>query len=102
MNAEKRRARGSERSEEARAAWREQQRLLDARKLVVIDECGSNIGLTPVYTRALKGKRAYDSAPRTRGKNTTLIAALTFAATDPLRCPTLQRLLSPHKVIMYM
>jgi transposase len=68
----------SERSEEARAAWKEQQRLLDARKLVVIDECGSNIGLTPVYARALKGKRAYGSAPRNRGKNTTLIAALSF------------------------
>jgi transposase len=68
----------SERSEEARAAWKDQQRLLDARKLVVIDECGSNIGLTPVYARALKGKRAYGSAPRNRGKNTTLIAALSF------------------------
>jgi len=45
---------------------------------VVIDECGSNIGLTPLYARAPKGLRAYGSAPRNRGKNTTLIAALTF------------------------
>ncbi len=68
----------SERNEEARAAWREHLKQLDACKLVVIDECGSNIGLTPAYARAPKGLRAYGSAPRNRGKNTTLIAALTF------------------------
>lgn len=65
----------SERNPEARAAWKEQLKHLDARKLVVIDECGSNIGLTPLYARALKGERASGSVPRNRGKNTTLIAA---------------------------
>jgi transposase len=68
----------TERNEEARSTWRDQLKQLDARKLVVIDECGSNIGLTPLYARAPKGLRAYGSAPRNRGKNTTLIAALTF------------------------
>ena len=68
----------SERNEEARAAWREQLKQLDARQLVVLDECGSNIALTPLYARAPQGQRAYGSAPRNRGKNTTLIAALTF------------------------
>jgi len=68
----------TERNEEARAAWREQCKHLDARQLVVIDECGSNIGLTPLYARAPKGQRAPGQAPRNRGKNTTLIAALTF------------------------
>jgi transposase len=69
----------TERNQEARAAWREQQKQLDARQLVVIDECGSNISLTPLYARAPKGSRAYGSVPRNRGTNTTLIAALTFA-----------------------
>ena len=68
----------TERHEEARAAWREQVKQLDARQLVVIDECGSNIALTPQYARAPRGQRAYDHAPRNRGKNTTLIAALTY------------------------
>ena len=68
----------TERNEEARAAWREHSKQLDARQLIVIDECGSNIGLTPLYARAPKGLRAYGSAPRNRGKNTTLIASLTF------------------------
>jgi transposase len=74
----KRRARASERNEEVRAACRDQSKQLDARKLVVIDECGSNIGLTPLYARAPQGLRASGSAPRNRGKNTTLIAALTL------------------------
>lgn len=66
----------TERNEEARSTWREQCRYLDAKRLVVIDECGSNIGLTPLYARAPKGTRAYGNVPRNRGKNTTLIAAL--------------------------
>lgn len=49
---------------------------LDARRLVVVDECGSNIALTPRYGWAPKGQRAHGSAPRNRGKNTTLIASL--------------------------
>ncbi len=76
LDAKKKTLGASERNEEARAAWREHLKHLDARKLVVIDECGSNIALTPLYARAPKGVRAYGSVPRNRGKNTTLIAAL--------------------------
>jgi transposase len=68
----------TERNEDARAAWREHCQNLDAKQLVVIDECGSNIGLTPLYARAPKGVRAYGRAPRNRGKNATVIAALTW------------------------
>jgi transposase len=66
----------TERKEEQRAAWREQRKELDGTRLVVLDECGSHIGLTPLYARAPKGVRAYGQVPRNRGKNTTLIAAL--------------------------
>jgi transposase len=78
LDAKKKTMGASERNEEARATWRDQSKQLDAHKLVVIDECGSNIALTPLYARSPKGLRAYGSAPRHRGKNTTLIAALTF------------------------
>jgi hypothetical protein len=78
LDAKKKTMGATERNEEARAAWREHSKQLDARKLIVIDECGSNIGLAPLYARAPKGLRAYGSAPRNRGKNTTLIASLTF------------------------
>jgi len=39
----------SERNPEARAAFQDQMKQLDACQLVVLDECGSNIGLTPPY-----------------------------------------------------
>jgi transposase len=73
----------TERDPQARARWQEQIKQLDANTLVVIDECGSNIALTPLYARAPKGKRAKSSAPRNRGKNTTLIAALTWSGMGP-------------------
>jgi transposase len=47
--------------------------------LVVVDESGSNIGLTPLYAWAPRGERAYGSIPRNRGKNTTLIASLSLS-----------------------
>jgi transposase len=43
-----------------------------------VDECGSNIALTPLYARAPKGERAQGSVPRNRRKNTTLIASLSL------------------------
>ncbi len=68
----------TERDEEARVAWREQYQKLDATRIIVIDECGSHIALTPLYARAPRGIRAYGKVPRNRGKNTTLIAALSW------------------------
>ncbi len=68
----------SERNEQERASWREQIKGLDAKQLVVLDECGSNIALTPLYARAPKGQRARGSVPRNRGKNTTLLASLSL------------------------
>jgi transposase len=66
----------SERREQERANFREQVKPLDARRLVFVDESGSNIALTPLYARAPKGQRAHGSIPRNRGKNTTLLASL--------------------------
>jgi transposase len=68
----------TERNEEERAAWRENASQLPTADLVFIDECGSNIALTPLYARAPKGERTRGSVPRNRGKNTTLIAALSL------------------------
>lgn len=50
----------------------------DANAFVFVDECGSNLALTPLYARAPKGERARDNVPRNRGKNTTLIASLSL------------------------
>ena len=51
---------------------------MPASQLVFVDECGSNIALTPIYARAPKGERAKSRVPRNRGKNTTLIASLSL------------------------
>ncbi len=62
--------------EEARAAWREGVAALDPRRLVFVDECGSNVGLAPLRARAPKGERAHHGkTPRNRGKNTTTLLA---------------------------
>lgn len=68
----------SEQNAADRAAWREQAKTLDARKLVFIDECGSNIALTRLYARSPKGKRVYGAVPRNRRANITLLAALSL------------------------
>jgi transposase len=73
----------SERDEEARSAWRKRVSELDPRKLVFVDECATNIGLTPLWARAPKGERAFGKAPRNRGKNTTLLSALSSEGAGP-------------------
>ena len=78
MDTEKKVLQASERKEEERSQWREQAQELDASKFVFLDESGSNIALTRLYARAPKGKRAYGSIPRNRGKNMTLISSLSL------------------------
>jgi hypothetical protein len=69
----------SERDEEARGLWRWLASHFDARRLVFVDESGFNTSMTRLYAPwAPKGKRAYGKVPRNRGKNTTLIAAITL------------------------
>ena len=67
MDAQKKTLGASERDEDARKAFREQIKGIDASKLLVVDETGSNIGLTPLYARAPQGERAIDHIPRNRG-----------------------------------
>jgi hypothetical protein len=56
-----------ERDEFLRAAWKvmvaEQ---VEAKRLVFVDEMGTNISLSPLYAWAPKGKRAHWSVPRNR------------------------------------
>jgi transposase len=66
------------RREEERVRWREQMKEVDANRLVVVDESGSNIALTPGYGRAPKGQRVHGSVPRNRGKNTTRLSSLSL------------------------
>lgn len=49
---------------------------VDARRLVFVDESGTHTALTRLYARAPRGQRAVGQVPRNRGKNTTVVAAL--------------------------
>jgi len=55
----------------------------DATKLVVIDEFGSNLDLTPTHAGAPVGDRAVASAPRNTPLNTSTIASLTHHGMGP-------------------
>jgi transposase len=68
----------SERDEEARGFWRWLASRFDARRLVFVDESGFHTSMRRLRARAPRGKRAYGKVPRNRGKNTTLIAAITL------------------------
>jgi transposase len=73
-----------ERDEWIRAAWKVMvARSLDARRLVFVDEMGTNISLSPVYGWAKKGERAQCSVPRNRGKNTTLLSSMSVEGMGP-------------------
>ena len=78
MAAQKKSQIAQERDEEARGLWRWLASHFDARRLVFVDESGFNTSMTRLRARAPRGKRAYGKVPRNRGKNTTLIAAITL------------------------
>ena len=62
-----------------RAAWRALVcEALDAGRLVFVDEMGANASLAPLHGWSPRGERAYLSAPRNRGKNTTLLASMSL------------------------
>jgi transposase len=78
LDAQKKTLGASERDEATRAAWGEQARQLESGQLVFVDECSSNIALTPLYGRAPRGQRVVGRVPRNYGANTTLMASLSL------------------------
>jgi transposase len=68
----------SERKEEEREEWRGHAKDSDASKYRFIDETGSNLSLIRLYARSPKGKRAYGTIVRKRGKNVTMITDLSL------------------------
>ena len=83
VDAKKKSRRASERDETKRAGWREQTRDIDPARFVWVDETGSDLGMTRPYSRAPRGQRAYGDVPGRRGRNRTLITALTVAGFGP-------------------
>jgi transposase len=73
----------SERDEWPRAAWWVMRSTLDVRRLVFVDEMGTNTSLAPIYAYSLKGHRAHAKLPRNRGPNTTLLASMSIEGMGP-------------------
>lgn len=48
-----------------------------------MDECSTNISLSPIYARAPRGERAHGKAPRNWGKNVSLICAIDSEGVKP-------------------
>ncbi len=83
VDAEKKSRRASERDEAKRAAWRERTRGIEPGRFVWVDETGSDLGLTRTHSRAPRGQRAFGDVPHRRGRNRTLITALTLDGFGP-------------------
>jgi len=77
-----------ERDEGRREEYRGRVGARDASDFVIVDGCGSNIDLAPLYARAPRGERAYGKAPRNKEANTTLIAAMDMGGMGPAMTPT--------------
>lgn len=84
LDPEKKSLTASEQNAEARAAWRAEAAPVPAADWVFLDETGSNLGHTPTSAWAPRGERASASAPRNRGENRTVLAALTLDGIGPL------------------
>jgi hypothetical protein len=74
----------SERNEWSRVAWKVTiAGVLNSRRLVFVDECGTHVSLAPIYGYSPKGKRVRLKVPRNRGKNTTLLASMSTEGMGP-------------------
>ena len=52
--------------------------LVDINNLVFVDESGVNLGMTRLYGRGKVGERVVSNAPRNKGKNTSILGALSL------------------------
>ncbi|MBC8077879.1 MAG: transposase [Chloroflexales bacterium] len=83
LDAKKKSLIASERDAWTRAFFAVAQTEIVAEDVVVLDEFGSNVDMTPRYARAPAGERAVASVPRTTPTNTTTIASLTTKGMGP-------------------
>src|SRR5258707_8137483 len=57
-------------------------RTVEAQRVIVIDESGTHLGMTPIYARAPRGQRAYDTTLRNYGHNLTLLSGLRLSGVE--------------------
>lgn len=75
-------------------------RIVDVRRLVFVDESGTHTSLARLFAWAVRGQRAMVQVPRNHGKNTTLVAALTW---DGLQAPwTIEGAMDTNAFVVYV
>jgi transposase len=55
----------------------------EPKRLVFVDEMGTNISLSPLRAWSRRGERARCAVPRNRGKNTTLLSSMSVEGMGP-------------------
>jgi transposase len=73
----------SERDEQRRSAFGEYIKSIVSERLIFLDECSTNISLSPIYARAPRGERAFGKAPRNWGENISLVSAIGTEGVKP-------------------
>jgi transposase len=73
----------SERDERRRRAFARYVGSIVSERFVFVDECSTNISLSPIYARAPKGERARGKAPRNWDKNVSLVCAIDSGGVKP-------------------
>ena len=71
----------TDRVQKKREEYWEQIRGVKAENLIFIDESGINLAMVRLYARSLKGTRARGEQPNKRGKNISVIGALSLETT---------------------
>ncbi|MBO1070954.1 MAG: IS630 family transposase [Dolichospermum sp. DEX189] len=66
----------TQRVQEMRYEFRRWLDTIDVKNLVFIDETGVHLAMTRNYGRGVEGERVYDDRPGNKGKNITLIGAM--------------------------
>ena len=64
--------------QQKRAEFRQQVNEFDPKNFIFIDESGFNRGMTPEYARSPEGERAYSERPTSKGKNLSVIGAISL------------------------
>ena len=67
--------------EEQRKAWEDELPQIEAKKIVFLDESGSNINMTRLYGRAQGKNRVVDNAPFSKPQNITILSSIRLDGT---------------------